>query len=123
MGMYDWVRCDYPLPVETEETGDFQTKDTPAQMLDLYEIREDGSFWHQAYGIEDQSDPNAKGLASIYGAMARVNERWEPMDKFTGEVAFYRFYDESEGTGWVEFSACFKNGQLSELNTITNCVD
>lgn len=39
MGMFDDLRCHYPLPREGANALAYQTKDTPAQWMDLYEIR------------------------------------------------------------------------------------
>lgn len=118
--MFDYVRCKYPLPLSGYEDRMFQTKDTAAQQLDLYEIREDGTLWYETYDTEDHSDPNAEGLARIAGCMTKVNKRWvaEPM---TGEICFYDFptKDYKDG-GWVEFSAYFVNGKLREINLIEN---
>ncbi len=120
MGMFDHIHCTYPLPIDEEIAGGFQTKDTPALNLDDYEIRADGTLWHQEYDIEDQSDPGAEGLESIAGRLARVNVRWVHCADFTGEIAFYRFADEDAATGWIEFSATFHNGRLQELNLVEN---
>jgi hypothetical protein len=65
MGMFDYVKCHYPLPVKGAEDLIYQTKDTPSQWLDMYEIRADGTLWH-----EDRSDPS---------------NRLEPV-KWTGEI-------------------------------------
>jgi hypothetical protein len=118
MGMYDYVRCDYPLPVDGANGLEFQTKDTAAQCLDKYEIREDGTLWHAEYDTEDRSNPNATGLMRFVGCMTRVNERWvfEPM---TGEVRFYSSRTgKYEDGSWVEFSAYFEEGKLRELHTL-----
>lgn len=42
MGMYDELRCNYPLPVPGANERDYQTKDTPSQSLNKYEITADG---------------------------------------------------------------------------------
>ena len=124
MGMFDEIRCLYPLPLEGANARAYQTKDTPAQFTDLYEIREDGTLWHEAYDIEDQSNPNATGIERIFGMCARVNERWEPVD-FTGEIRFYDFrksdpLDSTQDEGWIEWSAYFTKGQIVALNLIEN---
>jgi hypothetical protein len=67
MGMFDHLKCKYPLPDAGDNDLEYQTKDTPAQFLDNYEIRADGSLWHLDYDIEDRSDPNAEGLARLVG--------------------------------------------------------
>lgn len=109
MGMFDYVRCDYPLPVEGAAKLQYQTKDTPSQFLDEYEIRADGTIWHQNYDIEDRSDPLAKGFERLYGMATRINKRWEPV-ALTGEVVFY--------AGEFEFSAHFIDGKISYLETL-----
>lgn len=115
MGMFDDLRCHYPLPREGANTLAYQTKDTPAQWMDLYEIRADGSLWHETYDIEDRSDPSATGLDALRGSMTRVGKRWEPV-KLTGEVRFYTSQPSGE---WIEFSAYFIDGQLRELVDIS----
>ena len=114
MGMFDYLRCHYPLPVEGGAALEYQTKDTPAQWLDQYEIRTDGTLWHQDYDTEDRSDPSAEGFARLFGCATRVNERWEPV-ALTGEVVFY--------SGDFEFSAYFVRGELKHLETLQapNC--
>lgn len=109
MGVFDYVRCIYPLPVAGANSKEFQTKDTPGQWLDRYEIRADGTLWHEAYDIEDRSDPTAEGLLRIIGSMTRINERWEPV-AMTGEIVFY--------TDGFTFSAYFVKGMLKHLETL-----
>lgn len=116
MGMFDDLRCHYPLPREGANALAYQTKDTPAQWMDKYEIRVDGTLWHEAYDIEDRSDPNATGLFRLKGAATKVNRRWEP-ERLTGEVRFYH-YDPATCRR-VEFSAYFVDGQLRELVDIS----
>jgi len=90
MGMFDWIRCEYPLPDEPNGASlRFQTKDTPNQMLDEYRIDANGELWVKTYDIEDRSDPNAEGLQRLYGVMTRVNEREERVTDFTGTIEFY----------------------------------
>jgi hypothetical protein len=114
MGMFDYLKCKYPLPNAGDNDLEYQTKDTPAQFLDHYEIRTDGTLWHLDYDIEDRSDPNAEGLARWAGRLSHVNERWEPVP-FTGEIRFYHYISEA---GRTEFSAYFVNGMLNFLTPI-----
>lgn len=116
MGMYDELVCKARLPREEWQDLIFQTKDTPSQFCDLYEIRGDGMLFHQQYDIEDRSDKNAPegSLSRLVGMMTRVNPRVVPVPEFTGEI---RFYTSHQGE-WVEFSAYFANGIMSELHQI-----
>lgn len=47
MGMFDDIKCDYPLPWPEAQGGWFQTKDTPEQYLAKYKIDGDGQLWLQ----------------------------------------------------------------------------
>lgn len=114
MGFYDTLRCHYPLPMAGANEQEFQTKSTPAQVWDDFEIRTDGTLWHQAYDQEDRSDPHATGLGRLAGIATRVNQRWEP-EKMTGEL---RFYTSLEGA-WVEFQAEMVSGQMVALTPLS----
>ena len=113
MGMFDYLQCHYPLPIKGANNLKFQTKDTDAQFLDNYEIREDGTLWHEIYDVEDRSDPNADGIMALVGKMTRINSRWE-RDMMTGEIRFYAH----RGEDWLEFSAYFVGGELRQLEII-----
>lgn len=110
--MFDNLKCLYPLSINDFKNEVFQTKDTPAQMLDLYEIRSDGTLWHENYDTEDRSDPNADGIKRLYGCCTKVNKRWEFEDTFVGEI---RFYTSTTDGVWLEFSSYFVNGKLKCL--------
>lgn len=130
MGMFDNVRCKYPLPIAGAGELEFQTKDTPEQFLENYEIREDGTLWLEDYDIEDRSEygkwtrehpgeeppESVKGLLSFAGFMARVNKRQVPV-QFTGKIQFYTTLGKQH-TGWIEFSAYFVDGKLNQLGLI-----
>jgi hypothetical protein len=113
MGMFDTFRCKYPLPWEGDKPNisdvEFQTKSLEC-FLDNYEIRSDGTLWHEEYDTEDHSDPTAEGILRFAGMLARVNQRWVPVE-LTGEVIFYG--------GGNKFSAYFVDGKLKELHNIT----
>lgn len=115
MGLFDYIHCKYPLPVEFPVDRSFQTKDTPAQYMEEYEIREDGTLWHEEYEIEDRSNPNADNeLDKFCGCMTRVNQQWEFCNKFTGDIRFYESTGDDH-SGWVEFTSLFLHGKLIHL--------
>jgi len=129
MGMFDEITCKYPLPYDGANALIYQTKSTPSQWLDRYEIREDGTLWHEVYDTEDQSEAakwkaanpgkelpeTMKGWRSFVAAMARVNKRWLPVSDFIGEL---RFYTTPVPGGWLEWSAYFKDGKLVSMNQV-----
>ena len=132
MGMFDRLKCLYPLPLEGANALDYQTKDTPAQFLDQYEIRDDGTLWHEEYDTEDQSEagrwqkehpgeelPKSMGLLSLMGCMTKINGRWIQEAGITGEIRFYTSLGKDH-SGWIEWSAYFVNGKLNQIHLITN---
>lgn len=123
MGMYDHLTCKYPLPLVGANERHYQTKDLEC-MLDNYEIREDGTLWHEAYDSRFEEDEKAFFGFYIY----HDNKRWEVVE-YTGEVRFYdflpsaktkaqKFSDGNSGDGWIEWSAYFHEGKLKELHLI-----
>jgi len=119
MGMFDYLRCEYPLPVEGANKILYQTKDTPSMWLDEYLIDENGDLYGEEYDIEDRSDKTKGPLESMLGCMTRVNIRKVKSD-YTGEIRFYGFKDDVNYKGWVEFSSYFESGKIKNLNLMEN---
>jgi hypothetical protein len=117
MGMFDELRCRYPLQMPNATERVFQTKSLDC-VMDQFEITAEGTLRREAYEIEDHSDPNATGIMALCGMMTRVNKRWEPCS-FTGEVRFYGSTRE-DWSDWWEFSAYFVKGALKHLEMITD---
>lgn len=146
MGMFDYLLCKYPLPVPGANALRFQTKDTPKQFLDLYEIREDGSLWYEDYDVEDRSkvgiwerehpgEPIPKemqnSLDSFCGSISKVNQRWVPVPDFDGDLVFYTNYALQDGiavktekygewSGWIELRALYNSGKLVDMKLVEN---
>lgn len=110
MGLFDYVRCHYPLPVDGANDLEYQTKDMDCPYMERYEIRADGTLWKEHYDTEDRSDPNAEGLMALAGCATRVNYRWEP-EPYTGAMEFYKDHNGR----WLEFAALFKDGRIAGL--------
>lgn len=120
MGMFDYLTCEYPLPIKGANKYSYQTKDTPAQYLDNYLIDKDGQLWHEDYDIEDRSNHNAKGFKRFIGCMTKVNKRLVKED-FTGEIRFYTISEFGDKKYfWIEFSSYFVNGKLKHLELLIN---
>lgn len=132
MGMFDYIKCRYYLPVPNLNEREFQTKDTPRQLLDNYEIREDGTLWVETHQIEDQSPRGVwerknpgkmppkrfSQLDALYGCMTKINQSWTLCD-FSGEISFCDFHEDDKG--WIEFRAEFDQGVLvGEIECIKN---
>jgi hypothetical protein len=104
MGLFDTIRY---------KNHEYQTKDTPKQCLDNYEIRGDGTLWTEDYDSKCVSDSEH----ILGGYMHCFNHRWVQVENFTGEIRFYRNLDK-ECKNWEEFSAYFVKGQLKHLENI-----
>lgn len=102
MGMFDYINY---------EGKEYQTRHTPAQLLDHYEIKSDGTLWHENYDLEIIPDETAV----FKQRWEYNNKRWEFCEKFIGEIRFYRALDADD---WEEYSAYFKDGKMREINQI-----
>ncbi|KKN11261.1 hypothetical protein LCGC14_1028180 [marine sediment metagenome] len=84
MGMFDTLEIKYTLPwPEVQDSTEWQSKDTPTQNLDNYELREDGTLWHEAYDERwvATDDP------LFGGHYEKTNKRWEQdKDALDGET-------------------------------------
>lgn len=110
MGMFDHVRCRFPFSPDFPER-ELQSKDTPAQNLDVYEIREDGSLWHEDYELlatnpSDSADPVE--LALDGGSMTRSVTGWSHCVDISGPIIFHDLVDGALD----EYVATFEKGQL-----------
>lgn len=114
MGLFDYVKCDYPLGIENQNDISFQSQDTPNQFMDTYVIGSDGCLYYERYDTVDKRDKNAESgtFASIAGMLSRENKRLEKQESFTGEIYFYG--------GRYEFSAYFVKGLLKHLENLTD---
>ena len=145
MGMFDDINCKYPLPLAGANELAYQTKDTESQFCDIYEIRCDGTLWHEAYDTEDHSalakwkaansdqEPPKElsgTMDALLGCMTRANKRWEQVN-LTGEIRFDTIYsldddgkmtNDNSRDGWVEWSSYFVDGKLNQMHLVVNRV-
>ncbi len=117
MGMFDIVRCEYPLPAGAEKVREWQSKDLPALYCETYTIRADGTLWHTDYDVEDRGDKSKEGLERLIGSATPVNKREAFCADFSGDVEFYGSDGKSAYAPhtWWEFTATFKDGRLTEF--------
>src|SRR4051812_2228837 len=104
MGMFDDLRCEYPLPADGANALSYQTKDTPNQCLDQFVICADGTL------CEEIRKDGGKRL--------------EPVADFLGELRFYTFekdgLDPRDPGAWVEWSSYFVGGKLQQVHLISD---
>jgi len=106
MGMFDDI---------TYKGHQYQTKDTPNQLLDQYEIRDDGTLWHQEY--DERWEENSE--SPLGGYIRHDNERWVFCNDFDGLIRFYREDKENGGykeDNWIEHEALFMDGKMIKFD-------
>ena len=125
--MFDYVKCEYPLPIEGLENAEFQTKDTPEQYLETYRITKAGRLLQPIVRREvvpEDERPNCIGkppeerteVDKFIGAMRVIVEREEDMN-YHGDLDFYGGRTNDE---FYEFVARFTEGQLQWIKQINS---
>lgn len=104
MGMFDNI----------EYRGrEYQTKDTPAQLLDKYKIEQDQDsghwfLWHEEYDAKWVEDDG-----SLFGSsIQQTNHRWVQCSDFDGEIRFYYYRTDEDQE---EYKALFMDGQMLKI--------
>lgn len=110
MGLFDELRCKYPLPIAGANDLLFQTKSFDSPYMDQYEIREDGTIWYETYVLRHEE--NADAPLGFY--QRRDDATWVQLTT-TDEV---RFYTSDANEKWIEFSAHFVGGKLKHLEVV-----
>lgn len=90
----------------------YQTKDTPAQMLDNYKIEQDQDsghwrLWHEEYDAKWVDDEGLFG-----GSIEQSNHRWVHCWDFDGAIRFYWYRSEQDQE---EYRSLFMNGQMLKI--------
>ena len=101
MGLFDHVRCDYPLP-DGKPGGSFQTKSFDAPYLEQYRITAEGRLLYDR--ARYAADPPNKLVDWID-------------TNFHGVLNFYDYVDETKE--WREFNAIFTHGQLEMIQDMS----
>jgi hypothetical protein len=92
MGLYDTIRCRYPLP--HHQDAEFQTKDIECLLegnsgmggsLSEYEITEEGGVRLHVHEREWHDDPNA----FLGGYAKSVRDWWEDVPDLHGDIRIY----------------------------------
>lgn len=128
MGMFDSIRCEFPLPLEATKQHpelnkvDFQKKEFQTKCLDnslsYYTIREDGTLWQKKVeGHYEPGNENSDNWLDQLGQFVTDRE-WEEQVFITQYITFYTYIrdDSNENDYWIEFKAHFKNGTLTEID-------
>jgi hypothetical protein len=102
----------------------YQTKDTPSQLLDNYKIEQDLTsghwlLWHEEYDADWVDDEDRFGG----GYMKQSNHRWVPCADFDGNLRFYRHALETQQeswkhNAWIEYRALFMDGKMIKIREV-----
>jgi len=121
MGLYDHIRCHYPLPDGFTEDLEYQTKDTDEQHLGHYTIRDDGALIHHAtthefkedaehpLGISLHREPTGDVVVPFHGALTFYTSNWSGSSP--------KGYITEDGKhGWSrEYTALYDRGKLIKI--------
>ena len=124
MGMYDYVKCEYALPVEELENAmenppnwseiEFQTKSLGqgglGGFLDQYTIEDDGQIY-----VEKRSEEWIEDESAPMGYITQVKEEGIERQDFTGELHMYGMHMGEENDFYFDFKALFWKGDLKEV--------
>src|SRR5262249_6374657 len=93
MGLYDNVRCKYPLPDPEAQDLEYQTKSTFAPYLENYIITLDGRLLKEQSQLrrEPESDSATETRAN------HLSDRWVEVD-FRGELEIYTIVSQPDGS-------------------------
>lgn len=123
MGMFDRVRCRYPLP--HHQDAEFQTKDLAriardepwlGGFLDEYEISEDGRLTRHVHEREWREDPK-----SLFGGyLTSIRDWWLEVPGAHGDVCIYTNEGKhgKPGYRWIEFRIRFTDGRVEEVEEV-----
>ena len=122
MGMFDYVRCEAPLPDGKPDT-EFQTKDFPEPYMETYTITSAGRLVHRAMRYEfvpEEERPywgkpewlREDGTPSLF-QMAGMMRGIPTGDVDMNWHGWLNFYGDDR-----EFNAKFTDGQLVAINLV-----
>ena len=97
---------------------EYQTKDTPSQLLDNYKIEQEqvsGAWflWHEEYDSDWVEEPDRFGG----GYMKQSNQRWVHCAEFDGNLRFYRS-DKKNPNLWIEYRSLFMDGRMIKIKEV-----
>ena len=125
MGMFDEIRCEYPIPDAEVQDALFQTKDFDCQ-LHLYTITKEGRLIHHDGHLELVSEEERpyygkpeweKPLFKLAGSMRFVPDG-DVDTNYHGDVIFYTSAGKRPNYEWYEYQARFTEGQLQWIKRV-----
>ena len=111
MGLYDYVRItEHPMVPVRYHGLTLQTKKLGRDM-DMYELREDGTLWHELVLRRWESDPS-----SIRGGTPKeISRKWLPKTDLDGDLEVHGTHEKDNS--WVSLTLIFLDGKLVKVST------
>jgi hypothetical protein len=101
MGMFDYVHY---------QGKEYQSKDTPRQLMDKYKIEVDASGQERLWVEEYEAEYIEEEGYFLGGYLKQFNERWVFLEDFDGLIKIYRQSDDKKF--WITYKFLFMNGQM-----------
>jgi hypothetical protein len=124
MGMFDWVKCEYPLPRKLEGVSLFQTKSFN-NLMETYRIGSDGYLYHTPIHyefVEEEDRPyfgtkewEINPLTRIFGSIKDIESPEERL-YYSGRINFY-WYDASNRISH-DYTAIFLDAKIVDISYI-----
>lgn len=118
MGMFDDLRCEYPLPdCPIDAKGlTFQTKSLDC-VMDFYTITKTGELRHDVWVYEsvpksERPYPNDDGLLGVAGSLRKSVISPNVLVDYDGLVEFYHYIKNGES---LDYIALFEKGHLKSI--------
>ena len=133
MGMFDYLKCEYPLSAPEVQDEEFQTKRFSCRM-DNYRIAEGGELFvieHDYVEVPEQEreyygkpEWERGGFYQLIGSMRSIPRPERLLINFSGEVEFYTYTGDINGDDdqieWYEYVALYSKGELIKIDRITS---
>jgi len=102
MGMFDYVQF---------QGEQYQSKDTPNQMMDKFKIEVDQESGQEYLWVEEYDCEYIKDEERLLGGYLRqFNEHWVFMEDFDGLIKIYKQSDDKKK--WITYKFLFMNGRM-----------
>ena len=130
MGMYDNIKCDYPLPDTEVQCEIFQTKDFDCLMED-YTITNEGKLIHHTVRIEEVPEQereyygkpewDEKPFVRMFGCIRSI-PAGDVEVPFHGDIYFYTYLGDinSNDKERYEYMAGFTRGLLTSIKRVAS---
>jgi len=118
MGMYDELTCEMPLPEQPRppECRVFQSKDTPAQLLERYTITIVGRLIHHTVRYEEVPESERPYPHMPFIGCMRAVPTGDVDTNYHGMLEFYTY--DSRTNEWWSYEAKFTDGQCVDIRCL-----